>query len=380
MGIRGLRSGALASALVLTAVVGLLAAPAEADDAGPYPSWDEVEAARGNQAETESTVSRIDALLTALQAEAARLGDAAVARTAESDAARAALARATTAAESLTARADAAADSAAQATDRAGQIAAALYRSGGADLTATLILSGDGDLLGRLSSLDRVGGTLQEAMDRARTETNQAAALAAQASAAREAREAASVTAQDAAAAAVAAADAADAAVATQQANLTLLFDQLAALRNTTAALEQQYRAGQQATNDPGDGGGVPTEGDGEGDDGGDIVVPGGEVNDVAAARAYAFGQLAARGLGADEQSCLLSLWNRESGWRTNAYNAGSGAYGIPQSLPGSKMAVMGADWRTNYVTQVNWGLAYIDSRYGTPCGAWAHSEDVGWY
>jgi hypothetical protein len=179
------------------------------------------------------------------------------------------------------------------------------------------------------------------------------------------------VTAEATAATALAAAQAADAAVATQQASLSQLYDQLASLKNTTAALEQQYRAGQQQSNDPGDGGGS---------DDGDIVVPGGEVNDVAAARAYAYGQLAAAGFGPGQSDCLLSLWNRESGWRTNAYNSSSGAYGIPQSLPGSKMAVMGADWRTNYVTQVNWGLAYISSRYDSPCGAWAHSEDTGWY
>ncbi len=73
-------------------------------------------------------------------------------------------------------------------------------------------------------------------------------------------------------------------------------------------------------------------------------------------------------------------LWNRESGWRTNAYNASSGAYGIPQSLPGDKMAAMGADWRTNFRTQITWGLVYIYGRYGNPCGAWSHSESYNWY
>ena len=63
-----------------------------------------------------------------------------------------------------------------------------------------------------------------------------------------------------------------------------------------------------------------------------------------------------------------------------NAYNASSGAYGIPQALPGSKMATAGADWETNAATQIEWGLGYVQGRYGTPCGAWAHSQDVGWY
>jgi len=88
----------------------------------------------------------------------------------------------------------------------------------------------------------------------------------------------------------------------------------------------------------------------------------------------------AARGWGDDQFACLLKLWNKESGWRWNAANASSGAYGIPQSLPGSKMASAGADWRTNPATQIEWGLGYIANRYGNPCGAWAHSQSVGWY
>lgn len=383
MGILGLRSGALAGALAVVAAFTVLS-PAAAAPRDDYPSWDEVEAARGNEAATESTISRIDTLLAALEADAARLGDAAVARTAEADAARSALERATSEAQSLSARADAAADSAAESAEHAAQVAAAMYRSGGADLTTTLLVSGDNadNLLDRLGSLDRLGQRLDLAVQKADSDRNQASALSAQASTARAARAAASVTAQSTAAAALAAAQAADAAVATQQAQLSQLYDQLATVKNTTAAVEQQYRAGQQASNDPGDSGSGNGSGgnDSGGSDDDGIVVPGGEVNDVAAARAYAFGQLAAAGMGGDQADCLLWLWNRESGWRTNAYNSWSGAYGIPQSLPGSKMAVMGADWRTNYVTQVNWGLAYISSRYDTPCGAWAHSEDQGWY
>lgn len=77
---------------------------------------------------------------------------------------------------------------------------------------------------------------------------------------------------------------------------------------------------------------------------------------------------------------CLDRLFTRESHWNPRATNHSSGAYGIPQALPGSKMATAGADWRTNGVTQVRWGLRYIARRYGTPCGAWAHSEATGWY
>lgn len=101
---------------------------------------------------------------------------------------------------------------------------------------------------------------------------------------------------------------------------------------------------------------------------------------DPGSAQAYAQSAVQARGWPASEFDCLVALWSRESGWRVNAYNASSGAYGIPQSLPGSKMSAAGADWETNAGTQIEWGLGYIGGRYGTPCGAWAHSEDAGWY
>ena len=96
-------------------------------------------------------------------------------------------------------------------------------------------------------------------------------------------------------------------------------------------------------------------------------------------AQQIAAGMVAARGWGNDQFSCLVSLWNKESGWRTTAANP-SGAYGIPQALPGSKMASAGADWRTNARTQITWGLGYIASVYGTPCSAWAHSQATNWY
>lgn len=85
-------------------------------------------------------------------------------------------------------------------------------------------------------------------------------------------------------------------------------------------------------------------------------------------------------GWSGDEWACLDALWKRESNWSHTAENKSSGAYGIPQSLPGSKMATFGADWRTNASTQIKWGLSYINGRYGTPCGAWGHSERKGWY
>ena len=76
---------------------------------------------------------------------------------------------------------------------------------------------------------------------------------------------------------------------------------------------------------------------------------------------------------------CLLDLWNHESGWVYDAENA-SGAYGIPQALPGSKMASAGPDWQTNPATQIKWGLGYIKQLYGNPCGAWSFEEANGYY
>jgi hypothetical protein len=101
---------------------------------------------------------------------------------------------------------------------------------------------------------------------------------------------------------------------------------------------------------------------------------------DPGTAQAIAYDMVRARGWGDDQFACLVALWNKESGWRVNAYNAGSGAYGIPQALPGSKMGSVAPDWETNPATQITWGLGYIGGRYGDPCGAWNHSESVGWY
>lgn len=97
-------------------------------------------------------------------------------------------------------------------------------------------------------------------------------------------------------------------------------------------------------------------------------------------ARAIGLEMVLARGWDQQQYACLDSLWTRESNWRVDAHNTSTGAYGIPQALPGSKMATVGADWQTNPATQITWGLGYIAVRYGTPCGAWAHFTSRGWY
>lgn len=101
---------------------------------------------------------------------------------------------------------------------------------------------------------------------------------------------------------------------------------------------------------------------------------------DVKAAQAFARSEVDERGWTESEFTCLVDLWNRESRWNFRAENASSGAYGIPQALPGSKMRTAGKDWRVNPETQIRWGLTYIAERYSTPCGAWGHSEENGWY
>ena len=110
------------------------------------------------------------------------------------------------------------------------------------------------------------------------------------------------------------------------------------------------------------------------------IFVEQADLPDPGTAKAYAFDLLKQMDFGTDQYSCLVKLWERESNWRVSARNSSSGAYGIPQSLPGSKMATEGADWMTNPETQIRWGVKYIKGRYGSPCGALAHSDKKGWY
>jgi hypothetical protein len=100
---------------------------------------------------------------------------------------------------------------------------------------------------------------------------------------------------------------------------------------------------------------------------------PSGNPQQIASAMLGSFGW------SSSEFGCLVSLWNLESGWNVYASNP-SGAYGIPQALPGSKMASAGPDWQSDAATQIRWGLGYIKSLYGSPCGAWSHEQATGWY
>ena len=94
----------------------------------------------------------------------------------------------------------------------------------------------------------------------------------------------------------------------------------------------------------------------------------------------YALSLLPDFGWDSSELEPLIYLWNRESGWNPNSHNKRSGAHGIPQALPGSKMASEGSDYYTNPEPQIRWGLKYIARRYGSPSAAWAHFQSRGWY
>ena len=102
--------------------------------------------------------------------------------------------------------------------------------------------------------------------------------------------------------------------------------------------------------------------------------------NEYTGARKTGCALMLDAGFGIDQFPCLDKLFKKESGWNYRATNSSSGAYGIPQALPGSKMASVASDWKTNPATQIKWGLCYIEGRYDTPCGAWSHSQSTGWY
>jgi hypothetical protein len=118
----------------------------------------------------------------------------------------------------------------------------------------------------------------------------------------------------------------------------------------------------------------------GSGSAGGGIVYVTSTPPNPGTAQSTAYNMLASFGFSPQTYfGCLVDIWNRESGWRYDAENA-SGAYGIPQALPGSKMSSAGADWQNNPATQIKWGLGYIKAIYGNPCSAWAFEEANGYY
>jgi hypothetical protein len=373
-------AGLLAGALAGLAVLG----PAPAALAADPPSWDDVNAAKRDVATREAEAASIDSLIGGLEQQAGVLGDAAVTAAAVAATAEDARAQADARATTLTAAADAAEATATTAGRRFGYSAALLARTGGADTTLRLLLdqgARGGDLLGDLSRVSKLTDLYTAEAQRADVARAEADALSRQAEVAATERERLAADAEAKSAEARSLHEAAEQELAAQQSALDTLYAQLASLRDRSVQLEREVRGAEQARAEAAareqaarDAAGTPGTG---------VVTappPAGVIVDPAGAKAYARSAVARYGWGDGDYQCLVLLWNRESGWRADAYNRSSGAYGIPQSLPGSKMASAGADWRTNAATQIEWGLSYIRGRYGAPCGAWAHSEQYNWY
>jgi hypothetical protein len=374
----------------LTVAVGALvvplvaAAPASADT--QYPTWADVQAAQANQAAKQAEIGVVQAALQSAQADASAKSAAALTASEQASQAEADLASATQTANTLNAQASAAETTAKRAATRAGQLAATLYRDGNSSAVTARIAAAKKpqDLLYQLGTLDQLSSTWSGVMSDATVAANTATALHDQATRAEQERQSLADAAETKSKAADAAEAAANAAVANTQQHQDVLYQQLASLKNTTAQEEQQYQVGVAVAAQAAE---VARQNQLAAEKGSSSASssypdPTGVVADPAAAKAYAQGAIGAYGWGSDQYSCLVSLWTQESGWRANALNSSSGAYGIPQALPASKMSAAGADWRTNADTQINWGLAYIKSAYGSPCAAWNHemSENPHWY
>jgi hypothetical protein len=352
-------------------------APAQADPS--YPSWDDVQAAKANATAAQAEVDRINTLLTSLQTAANAAGDLAVKRFGEYGQAETALQAATQKAQDLATKAADASAKADELKAQSGALAEQLSRSGGSAVSVRLFLSptaqkSDG-LLYQLGALSRLGDRASALYAQASAQKNLAASLSAQATTAQKVRDQLATDAKKAYDVAVAAKQAADVQLADQKQHATTLYAQLAALKNTEASVEQKYAEGVAAAQAA-----EAAANSGGGADG--FAPPPGMVVDPAAAQAYAASRIGAYGWGGDQMDCLIRLWNGESGWRANAYNTSSGAYGIPQSLPASKMSSAGPDWMTNANTQINWGLDYISRSYGSPCTALSKwlARDPHWY
>jgi len=387
----------VAAAVVVGALVApvVTAAPATATE---YPSWQDVQHAKGNEQTKNAEISRVQAALQTAQAAAAAKSQAALDASAKADDAEADLTAATQAATSLQAQADQATKTADRAQQRAGQLAANLYRDGSSNQMTTRIATAKDprQLLYQLGALDQLSSTWAGVMDDASVAAKTASSLHAQATRAEHERADLADAAETKATAAKDAEAAANAAVDDTQEHSDELYAQLASLKDTTAQTEERYALGQkvaaqkaeqqrkrEAAAEAAANTTVPTGSSASsGGSGTSYPSTGGVVVDPAGAQAYARSALASFGWGSDQFGCLQSLWTQESGWRANALNASSGAYGIPQSLPADKMAAAGPDWRTNAATQINWGLAYIKSAYGSPCAAWGHEMGVNphWY
>jgi hypothetical protein len=162
------------------------------------------------------------------------------------------------------------------------------------------------------------------------------------------------------------------------EAERTQLVRMTAAARTLTVVAKPKVASASQAQ------AANPTTGGGGGSGGGSssgITYVTSSPPNPGTAQSTAYNMMASFGFSPQTYfGCLVDIWNRESGWQYDAENGSSGAYGIPQALPGSKMASAGSDWQTNPATQIKWGLGYIKATYGNPCSAWAFEEANGYY
>jgi septal ring factor EnvC (AmiA/AmiB activator) len=383
---------------VLATVTALVAVPFTGASAGPlrtadYPSWDDVQAAKQNEASAQAEADRISGLLDELEATATTLTNEALERGQEYLVATYNRDAAQTSADDLETRAIEAAATAEATKKQVGQIAAQLYKSGGDNGTVNLLLNGDASeqLLYKLGTMSQLTSQTVGLRDAAEIAANNASSLREQADAALAERDRLATEAETALEAAEDAQAAVDAQVIEEKAHSATLYEQLASLKNTTAAAEQGYREGlakkaeeeaRQAAAEAAAVAAAAAAAEVGGASGSSWVPDSGSVASPDEAKQIAFNMLGSYGWGSEQQSCLVQLWNGESGWRVNAYNDDSGAYGIPQSLPANKMADVAPDWPTNAATQITWGLNYISDRYGSPCNALAfwNGESPHWY
>lgn len=436
----GRRAGAVRAALILAVSIACIvpaAVPtALADDDAPpsgYPTWADVQAAKGSVDSAQAESDKIGSLLTSVEATAADASAKAVA----SGAASAKAAQAVKDQEQVVAALDqeaakrVAERNAAQNT--AGQLAADSYMGGSpTGPLQTFSVLGHEDGLDRLQTLQVLGDQAAQAVTDYRVAANAAAAAEEKASAARDALADLAATAAQRLADARAAQRAAQDVVAQTQQHEDTLIAQLADLKGTSASVEQKYREGQAAqaayevaqeakrraaeaaaqqaaleaqrrqqqaaqqqqaavqaaqrdaaaavAAGPPAAIPAPTPALSPAPPPAAVSPGAGVVNDPAGAQAYASAQLGGWGWGGGEFGCLVKLWNQESSWMTDATNPFSGAYGIAQALPPSKYYTAGSDWLTNYRTQITWGFGYISNRYGSPCNAWAHEVSYNWY
>lgn len=424
----------LTPALSAAAAAGILAAAAlvgvSPAAAGEYPSWEEIAAAKNDAAATEDQVKALEEHLDRLHREAGSLGNTAVSASDRYAALRSELEASDARLAELASQRSSAAGRAAELKGQVGALAAQTYKTGGMDSSVLFILDADEGAahFDRLATLSLVTERTSRLYGEAEAAEQSAAALEEAEEAARQARSELAESAQAQYRDAEAATAAAEEAVREQEERTAVLAAQLAELRSTSVEAElarlqadrleesvrqQAEEARRAAENAPPrdvqtvinptsptrpavpETPPVPGPAPAPAPSAPPVAAPAlppapapappppppaAPVNDPAGAQAYASSLMPGYGWGSGEFRCLVDLWNRESNWLTSAMNPYSGAYGIPQSLPGDKMSAAGSDWRTNYRTQIHWGLSYIGQRYGTPCAAWDHSERKGWY